>query len=337
MASAISYKKIEMNILGIKQQELYSSDICAEEWTHKEQSLFDLYYCLRQKEENSPVGQLTLRQRKLLHPLIRAAIKASAILNGFRFQIISDRHTSIQRPIIFAATHQGKFDIELLSSAISTHMYLLTGDYERIQGTPNAFLLGINGVFYVNEADKKDRALVKEKMINHLQSGGNIMYYPEGNWNITESLPVHPCFWGIVEVARRGNAVIVPVAMERYDKHYEINIGENIDLNNPPFNTFDRVEAIRMLRDTLATLKWEIWERHNITHEQAIQADWDSIIDARLAEWPNFDRSCLERMLFKPKNIVIPENAFAHLEIITPSIENAFLFNKRLKGGIRNT
>lgn len=198
-----------MNILAIKQQELYASDSCSEEWAHKEESLFRLYYCLRKKDECSVVGRLTLRQRKLLHPLMRTAIKASALLNGFHFKIISDRHTSLQRPVIFASTHQGKFDIELLVSAISTHMYLLTGDYERIQGTANAFLLGINGVFYVNEADKKDRALVKEKMINHLQAGGNIMYYPEGNWNITESLPVHPCFWGIVEVARRGNAVIV--------------------------------------------------------------------------------------------------------------------------------
>lgn len=318
-----------MNILAFKQQELYSADITEEERVHNEKNFFELYYQLREQDEHSFWGQLTLRQRKFIYPLVRIAIKASTLLTGFRFQIINDRHTSTQRPVIFAVTHQGKFDIELLVSAISTHMYLLTGDYERIQGTVNAYLLGLNGVFYVNEADKNDRALVKEKMISHLQAGGNIMYYPEGNWNLTESLPVHPCFWGIIEVARKGNAVIVPVAMERYNKYYEINIGENIDLNSPHFVTFDRAEAICMLRNTLATLKWEIWERNNMMCERATKIDWNNIIDARLAEWPHFDRSCVNRMLFKSKNIVTLEEAFAHLDRLIPCKENAFLFRKR--------
>lgn len=318
-----------MNILALKQQELYSAYITDEERVHQEENFFKLYYQLREQDERLFFGRLTLKQRKFIYPLVRLAIKVSTLLNGFHFQIINDRHTSTQRPVIFAVTHQGKFDIELLGSAISEHTYLLTGDYERIQGTVTAYLLGINGAFYVNEADKEDRALVKEKMISHLQAGGNIMYYPEGSWNLTESLPVHPCFWGIIEVARKGDAVIVPIAMELYDKYYEINIGENIDLNSPPLATLDRAEAICMLRNTLATLKWEIWESHNMTHEQATQIDWDSIIDARLAEWLHYDRECVNRMLFKSQNIVDSEEAFAHLKKIIPSMENVFLWRKR--------
>ena len=274
-------------------------------------------------------SRLTFRQKSLLHPILFAVFKINAVLNGFRFRILKDQRRPTDRPIIFAVTHTGKFDIEILSAAVKDHMYLLTGDYERIQGTFYSPLLALNGVFYVNKADRNDGVLVKEKMVKHLQAGGNIMYYPEGNWNISVNLPVQPCFWGIADVARRGNAVIVPIAMERYDKHYDINIGENIDLNNSPYLKYDRTESVNMLRDALATLKWEIWEHHKMSYGQACKIDWDSIIDARLAEWPHFDRAAVNRMLLKPKNIIAPENAFAHLQNLNPCRENAFLFSRR--------
>lgn len=155
------------------------------------------------------------------------------------------------------------------------------------------------------------------------------MYYPEGNWNLSESIPVQPLFKGIVEVARSGNAVIVSVAMERYNKQFDINIGENIDLNGSYLSTYNSVEAIHILRDELAKLKWEIWERYTISHEEAARIDWNSIVNARLAEWLNFDRSCAERMLFKsPKHIEF-SIAHAHLSCLIPNHSNAFLFSKR--------
>ena len=66
-----------------------------------------------------------------------------------------------------------------------------------------------------------------------------------------------------------------------------------------------------------------------MSYEQASKIDWDIIIDARLAEWPHFDRAAVNRMLLKPKNIIAPENAFAHLDNLVPSRENAFLWSKR--------
>lgn len=118
-------------------------------------------------------------------------------LGGFSYEIINDNREKTDRPIIFAVTHVGKFDIEVITEAIKDHYYLLSGDYEHIQGIIDAPFLQLNGVIYFNEKIKEDRVSVTERMVKHLSSGGNLMYFPEGTWNITPNLPVLPCYWGL--------------------------------------------------------------------------------------------------------------------------------------------
>ena len=69
-------------------------------------------------------------------------------LGGFSYEIINDNREETNRPIIFAVTHVGKFDIEVISEAIKEHYYLLSGDYEHIQGIIDAPFLQLNGVIY---------------------------------------------------------------------------------------------------------------------------------------------------------------------------------------------
>ena len=59
--------------------------------------------------------------------------------------------------MIFAVTHVGKFDIEVVSEAIRDHYYLLSGDFEHLQGLIDARFLALNGVIYFNETVKEDR------------------------------------------------------------------------------------------------------------------------------------------------------------------------------------
>lgn len=86
------------------------------------------------------------------------------------------------------------------------------------------------------------------------------MYFPEGTWNLTPNLPMLPCYWGIVDIAKQGGAVVIPVAAEQYGKHFKINIGENFDMNAYGEGIAEKARAIADLRDVLATLKYEIWE-----------------------------------------------------------------------------
>lgn len=254
-------------------------------------------------------------------------------MGGFSYEIINNKKTKTDRPIIFAITHVGKFDIEVISEAIKEHYYLLSGDFEHIQGIIDAPFLGLNGVFYFNEKDKNDRKAVSQKMIDHLKDNGNLMYFIEGTWNLSPNLPMLPCYWGIVDIAKKGNAIIVPVAAEQYGKKFVINIGENFDMNLFGDSLEDKSLAIDTLRDTLATLKWEIWESVSRLNRKDVTSDeWDKYVSDRYSEWPYFNDEYIANLIYKPKGVVTNEEAYAHIKKLVPKKENAFLFNKRNKG-----
>ena len=161
------------------------------------------------------------------------------------------------------------------------------------------------------------------------------MYFPEGTWNLSPNLPVLPCYWGIVDVARKGNAIIVPVAAEQYGKHFKVNIGKNIDMNLYGEGTLEKTRAINDLRDTLATLKWEIWESMPIQKRNELPEDtWTQYIENRFSEWPYFNTEYINRLIYKPKDVVEREEVYGPVKKLIPNRNNAFLYNKRLKDNI---
>ena len=93
----------------------------------------------------------------------------------------------------------------------------------------------------------------------------------------------------------------MPIAAEQYGKHFEISIGKNIDMNQYGGDANEKSRAISELRDTLATLKWEIWENHPVKRSEIREGEWDEYCEARFAEWPGFDREYIANLVFKPK------------------------------------
>ena len=253
---------------------------------------------------------------------------------GFTYELIKDERSLTNRPIIFAVTHVGKFDIEVISESIKEHYYLLSGDYEHIQGIIDAPFIALNGVIYFNEKDKDDRKSASKRMITHLKSNGNLMYFPEGTWNLSPNLPMLPCYWGIVDVAKQSNAIIIPVAADQYDKHFKINIGKNFDMLEYEDTISGKTNAINDLRDELATLKWEIWETEKTSRNKIKNNEWAKYISDRLQEWPYFSEEYIKDLIFKPKNVVEHDEVYGFTKKMIPNKTNAFLYNKRLKDEI---
>ena len=251
--------------------------------------------------ENGFLGRLSLETRKRWHFLVLVIYKIKNRLGGFSYTLIRDDRKKTNRPIIFAITHVGKYDIEIVSEAIREHYFLLSGDYEHIQGIIDEPFLLLNGVIFFNETDKKDRKTVQNRMIELLREGGNLMYFPEGTWNITPNLPVLPCYWGIVAVAQQGNAIIIPVAVEQYEKRFDIIIGKNIDMKEFGNSPEEKSRAIIYLRDILATLKWEIWERHTAKRTEIDKGEWTEYCETRFREWPGFNKEYIARLVYKPR------------------------------------
>lgn len=321
-----------MNILADEQQKIFEPGISIEEQKEREEKFYELYCKTRYKDENSFLGKLSLKTRQRLHGLVLLVFIIKNWLSGFSCKVIKDEREKTDRPIIFALTHVGKFDIEVSAVGIKDHFYLLSGDYEHLQGLVDGAFLLLNGVLYFNEKVKWDRSEIVTRMIEHLKTGANLMYFPEGTWNLKPELPMLPCYWGIVDIAKKSNAIIVPVAVEQYGKRFKINIGKNIDLQDDGVDVLEKSKAISMLRDVLATLKWEIWESEpQLMRNEISGNEWKEYVSARLAEWSYFNLDYIEGMIYKPKNMVSHCDAFAHLNSIKPTIQNAFLFNKRLK------
>lgn len=232
-------------------------------------------------------------------------------------------------PRIFAVTHVGKFDIEVVSEAIREHYYPLSGDFEHIQGIVDAPFLAMNGVIYFNERVKEDRRAASKKMIVHLKNKGNLLYFPKGTWNLSPNLPVLPCCWGIIDVVREGGAVIIPIAAEQYGKHFVINIGRNFHVAEYEPTTEGKAYAIAALRDVMATLKWEIWEHGSIRERSSLrEGEWKQYVKERLHEWPYFTMDYINSMTYSPKNVVKSQDAFAPVMELKWKKETAFLFEK---------
>lgn len=307
-----------MNILAEEQVRMLETSVSEEEHQKRVESFYQMYFDLRHKEENSYLGRLSLKTRRRLHPLVLLVYIIQNHVGGLSYEIINDNREKTNRPIIFAITHVGKFDIQVISEAIKEHYYLLSGDYEHIQGIIDAFFLQLNGVIYFNEKIKEDRASVSQRMVQHLNSGGNLMYFPEGTWNISPNLPVLPCYWGIVQIAQLSNSIIVPIAAEQYGKHFKINIGKNFDMQSFGLEVDEKTRAINTLRDILATLKWEIWETEpQLRRKEIIGNEWEIYKSERFKEWSYFNEEYIDGLIFKHKNIIESQKAFEDIKRIS--------------------
>ena len=319
-----------MNILAEEQKKLYEKGITEEELEKRNKEFLELYYKLKEQDDKKFWSRLSLKQRQKIHWLILTVYKIKNRLGGFSYELIKDEREKTNKPIIFAVSHVGKFDIEVVSEAIKDHYYLLSGDYEHIQGIIDFPFLSFNGVFFFNEKVKEDRKLVSQKMIQHLKEGGNLMYFIEGTWNITPNLPMLPCYWGIVDVAKQGNAIIIPIGADQYGKKFKVNIGKNFDMSKYEDSVEGKTLAIRDLRDTIATLKWEIWETEPQVNRKNITGnEWEQYVQERFKEWPYFNEEYIDGLVFKPKDVVNKEEVYEPIKKLVPSKQNAFLFDKR--------
>ena len=139
-------------------------------------------------------------------------------------------------------------------------------------------------------------------------------------------------FSGTADIAIQSKTQIVPVALECYGKHMYVALGRNIDVAD---TWQDKNELTSYLRDALATLKWRIFEAVGIQSRKDIPEDYrQTYIDSIIND--NKDTSYTEQdvidTMFRDRSITTSEEAFAHLNTICPTMQNAFLYDKRLEG-----
>lgn len=88
--------------------------------------------------------------------------------------------------------------------------------------------------------------------------------------------------------------------------------------------------GIRLLRDTMATLRWEMMEgRPTLSRAETDTEELKKEVEAAILEYPtlNWEYEC--SCIYEPPNYISPDKAFEHLQHLILCKRNAFLFRER--------
>ena len=131
-----------------------------------------------------------------------------------------------------------------------------------------------------------------------------------------------PMKWGIIDISKETRAQVVPTVLE-YDREQKkcfVRCGTPMAFYPDDSNA----ESIVTLRDTMATMRWEFWERNGTFSRADLDMDVErkklfySVEEYPPIDW-QYESSCIYRQHLSP------EEAFTHLDQLVLSRENAFL------------
>lgn len=323
----------------------------------KEQ-LEDYYLKKRAYQYESNIDMLKgMQWRKAIHPTLVNLISLNRrFIDKQTYNIIGDRREkkNSEKPVILTYTHIDKYDYQIVSEAIKIHQYPVVGDPETMYRTLDGIFLNLNGVIYCDEENKKDRKITEATAIHTLERNMDLLIEAEGVWNITANLLALPLFPGIIRIAHETGCDIIPIAVERYGKEYIINIGKEFSVDEYLKQGLQEDEIRQLLRDEMASLKWEIMLSLNKTKVDedvyynikrsslgTYQEELEKFQTERLNEWkdpktgiPYYNTDIVKHRTYKEKNkengyyVDLPEDAFSYMGKLKLNKNNAFIFKK---------
>lgn len=266
-------------------------------------------------DNNIPLKGIALRQK--IHKILLHLITIDRLLQKDELVVISDKHVKSNKPIVYACTHIGGDDIQRTFEAIKDHAYLFLGDPEGIYQDFTGVILNLNGAICLETSNKKDRHIAKERSIELLKKGGSLLIYPEGAWNITDNLPVMKLYSGAVKMALETGADIVPIAIEQYENRFFVNIGENIKMED---NIDLSITNLNLkLRDELATLKWEIWEKNGLHKRSSVPENFREQFQQQIIDKCEYGFTVEDvyNTMYKDPNEPSPDEVFSYIKKIS--------------------
>ncbi|MGN0431108.1 MAG: lysophospholipid acyltransferase family protein [Lachnospiraceae bacterium] len=298
----------------------------------KKRQEFDKYKQKKQRIISSD-SNIPMKIRKAIRPLLRGMLWVSRKLQGYEIEILNRTEIPRGKPVIFAVSHIAKLDFEIISEVIKQQYFVLAADFIVVKGKFPGLFFWLNGVVYIDVLDKDDRKNSRDLMVKILEQNGNIMIFPEGAWNLSPNEIFYDIQLGAVDMALETGAVIIPISLEQYEekKKFVINMGDVIDLNRMNESTREcKLKKTSELRDILATLKYEIWEREGITKRSDIKSNyWSDFVLRRCAEWPGYDFHGQIDNCYIPKAKLEYWDLMRDLRNMKVSEANRFLFMKQ--------
>lgn len=286
-----------------------------------------------------------MEKRRKFYPIIQQALSLNrALIDHQSYKIINDRQIDTGKPVIYAITHVGKFDYQIMTEALAEHTYAFAGDPEEMHRTFDGFFMETSGAIFCDTENSLDRYIAQNTAVSLLKRGTSLMIYPEGIWNITSNLLMLPIFPGVIKMAQEAGVDIVPVAVEQYGKKFIISIEKNIVIDNRDTNDTEYINRKREeLRNVMAFAKLDIIKSQPSVTRTSL-GEYDDLENEyqqmRLNEWVDKDKKPfytlekIEERTFKEKDkntgefISSPKDAFSYFKDVKINKNNAFMFRK---------
>lgn len=286
--------------------------------THEE--LVSYYTNLKNYYKSINNSQKFIRLKKILHPMLLSIMRTTV---KYEMELFGD-FPKITYPVIFAVNHTNCHDVPAVSDVIKSHCYILAGS-ENLEMIDKV-MFNLNGVVFINRKDKKQKKDSKDEVIKLLVEGNNVLIFPEGTWNTSENKIMLPLNWGIVEIAKKADVPVVPIVIEYMENVYHANIGEPIKFDIAETKS----DGIERLRDSMATLRWQIWEKYSNARRDEVSLEKFNVeLKKSFNEYKKLDRFYEQQLILKDG--ISYDEAFAHLKVIKYDQNNAFLLGKNKK------
>ena len=262
--------------------------------------------------------------RKIISPVLRFAVPFAT--PNSKLTVVR-RAQMPKKPVIFAATHGFREDVEHTVVMANRQAYMLNGVPSQLFHSFDGITAWLAGMIIT---DKESRRSSVKKLVRVLELGSSVIVYPEGTWNKSPNELVSGLFPGIYDVAQKSGALVAPIATYRNGKKAYGILEEAFDICQ-----YDKEQGIQILRDKMATMQYELMEtygkskRNEFPYGDEADQYWKEYIDGLMAEVKFYDYEVELHTKYRPKGITHSKEAFAFMKHIVPNKNNLFLFRKR--------
>lgn len=179
---------------------------------------------------NNPEKTLTEKSdkiRKKIRPYFYNFLKL-----GNKLKLITDKKEIVktERPIIYVASHGFKDDVLNTVLTVKDNAYIVFGNIDLFFNTFDGLCLWIYGVQLVDRYNEESKHAMKDKMNRIIKLGNNVIIFAEATWNLSPNKLMENLHGGFYDVAKKNNALIVPVLTHKVGKNCYSRILKEIDL-----------------------------------------------------------------------------------------------------------
>ncbi|MBQ8546934.1 MAG: 1-acyl-sn-glycerol-3-phosphate acyltransferase [Lachnospiraceae bacterium] len=268
----------------------------------------------------------SIRARKIISPVLRFAIPFVTPNSKLR---VLRRARLPKQPVLFAPTHGFREDVEHTVVMAKRQAYVLNGSLTQLYRSIDGITSWLAGVIPIDRTKKESRASAKKKIVYALELGASVIMYPEGTWNKSPNQLMSGFFPGIYDVAKESGALVVPIATYRNGKKAYGIMEEAFDIC-----AYDRETGLRVLRDKLATMQYEMMEQYgqakrtDFPYGAEADAYWKQYVDDLMAQVKYYDYDVELHTKYVDKTVTSPEEVFAFMKMLEVKKENAFLLRR---------